>query len=90
MLAQMVDLLDTLCPSQNLYLIDGYCLRKVVPKVHHYIKGLEAAVTSVELATKSMQVQVVENDGNQPQQMVKQCQFPVTAACTFTDYQLQG
>jgi len=57
---------------------------------HHYIKGLEAAVTSVELATKSMQVQVVENDGNQPQQMVKQCQFPVTAACTFTDYQLQG
>ena len=31
--AQMVDLLDTLCPSQNIYLIDGYCLQKVVPKV---------------------------------------------------------
>jgi len=49
------------------------------------LKGLEAAVTSVELATKSMQVQVVENDGNQPQRTVKQCQFPVTAACTFTE-----
>ena len=29
----MVGLLDTLCPSQNIYLIGLYCFRKVVPKV---------------------------------------------------------
>ena len=31
--ARMVGLLGTLCPSQNIYLIDHYCFRKVVPKV---------------------------------------------------------
>ena len=31
--ARMVGLLDTLCPSQDIYLIDHYCFRKVVPKV---------------------------------------------------------
>jgi len=30
---RMVGLLDTLCPSQNIYLIGLYCFRKVVPKV---------------------------------------------------------
>ena len=54
------------------------------------LKGLDEAVIPVELATKSMQVQVVENDGNQPRRTVKRCQFPVTAAYAFTDYRLQG
>ena len=36
--AQMVGLLDTLCPSQDIYLIDHYCFRKVVPKVHQITK----------------------------------------------------
>ena len=50
------------------------------------LKGLDEAVIPVELATKSMQVQVVENDGNQPRRTVKWRQFPVTAAYAFMDY----
>lgn len=52
------------------------------------LKGLDEAVIPVELATKSMQVQVVENDGNQPRRTVKWRQFPVTAAYAFTDRSL--
>ena len=33
MLAWMTDLLGMLCLSQDIYLIDVYCFRKVVPKV---------------------------------------------------------
>jgi len=33
---RMVGLLDTLFQSQNIYLIDLYCFRKVVPKVDRW------------------------------------------------------
>ena len=54
------------------------------------LKGLDASVIPVELATKSMQIRVIDNDGNQPRRAVKRQQFPVTAAYAFTDYHSQG
>ena len=35
--ARMVGLLGTLCLLQNIYLIDHYCFRKVVPKVCYIV-----------------------------------------------------
>lgn len=54
------------------------------------LKGLDEAVIPVEVAAKSMQIRVVDNDGNQPRRTVKRRQFPVTAAYAFTDYRSQG
>jgi len=54
------------------------------------LKGLEEAVIPVEPATKSMQIRIVDEDGNQPHHTVKRRQLPVTAAYTFTDYRSQG
>jgi len=54
------------------------------------LKGLEEGVIPVKPAMKSMQIQIVDEDRNQPCHMVKHRQLPVTAAYAFTDYRSQG
>ena len=52
--------------------------------------GLDPCVIPVEPITQSMQIHAPEINSKTSQHTVKQCQFPLTPAYAFTNYQSQG
>ena len=54
------------------------------------LTGLEECVIPIEPRMQTFQVKCEQSNGQQVTKTVKQCQFPMTAAYTFTDYHSQG
>ena len=57
---------EVVLKNAPLYLLVRLERTRVTP-----LKGLDASVIPVELATKSMQIRVIDNNGNQPRRTVK-------------------
>ena len=77
-------------PIVTLKHLPTYILVKMARTRATQLEGLDKNVIPVQVATHNFQIKVQQVSGKYIKQSVRQCQFPMTLAYTFTDYQSQG